>query len=127
MTTPATTPEACDRLFGEHVNNGHLDALMTLYDPACSLVKRDGGVARGHAEIRVVLSRLLGMQAQMSTEIVKVVQAGGDFAMVYNDWRMSAKGPDGRPIETAGKAIEVVRRQLDGTWRFILDDPFARG
>ncbi len=27
----------------------------------------------------------------------------------------------------AGKAIEVVRRQADGTWRFAIDDPYARG
>jgi ketosteroid isomerase-like protein len=127
MTTSATSPEACDHLFGEHVNASDLDALMSLYEPGCSLVRRDGGVARGHAEIRVMLSRLLGMQAKMSTEIVKVVQTGEDLALVYNDWRMSAKGPDGRPIEAVGKAIELVRRQPDGTWRFVLDDPFARG
>jgi ketosteroid isomerase-like protein len=58
---------------------------------------------------------------------VKVVQSGDDLAMVYNDWHMSAKRPDGQPVEASGKAIEVVRRQPDGTWRFILDDPYARG
>jgi len=36
-------------------------------------------------------------------------------------------GPDGQPTAMAGKAIEVVRRQADGTWRFIVDDPWARG
>jgi uncharacterized protein (TIGR02246 family) len=127
MTTSATTPEACDRLFGEHVNAGDLDALLSLYEPTCSMVRRDGSLARGHAEIREVLDRLIAMQARMSTEIVKVVAAGDDLAMVYNDWHMSAKRLDGQPIEAAGKAIEVVRRQPDGTWRFVLDDPFARG
>jgi ketosteroid isomerase-like protein len=58
---------------------------------------------------------------------VKVVQSGDDLAMVYNDWHMSAKRADGQPVEVRGKAIEVVRRQPDGTWRFILDDPYARG
>lgn len=127
MTKSATSPEACDHLFGEHVNAGDLEALLALYEPGCSLVRRDGGVARGHAEIRQVFERLLAMQAKMSTEIVKVVQSGPDLAMVYNDWRMSATRPDGQPVEAGGKAIEVVRRQPDGTWRFILDDPFARG
>jgi uncharacterized protein (TIGR02246 family) len=127
MTNSATSPEACDRLFGEHVNARDLAALMSLYEPGCSLVRRDGSVARGHAEIRQVFERLLAMQAKMSTQIVKVVQSGDDLAMVYNDWHMSAKRPDGQPVEASGKAIEVVRRQPDGTWRFILDDPFARG
>jgi uncharacterized protein (TIGR02246 family) len=127
MTRSATSPEACDRLFGEHVNAGDLTALMSLYEPNCSFVRRDGSVARGHEEIRAVFERLLTMRARMSTEIVKVVQSGEDLAMVYNDWHMSAKRPDGQPVETSGKAIEVVRRQPDGTWRFILDDPYARG
>ena len=127
MTKSATSPEACDRLFGEHVNAGDLDALLALYEPNCSFVRRDGSVARGHAEIRLVFERLLAMHARMSTEIVKVVQSGDDLAMVYNDWHMSAKRPDGQPVEASGKAIEVVRRQPDGTWRFILDDPYARG
>ena len=127
MTKSATSPEACDRLFGEHVNAGDLEALLALYEPGCSFVRRDGGVARGHAEIRLVLERLLAMHAKMSTEIVKVVQSGEDLAMVYNDWHMSAKRAGGQPVEASGKAIEVVRRQPDGTWRFILDDPYARG
>jgi len=127
MTRSATSPEACDHLFGEHVNAGDLEALLGLYESGCSLVRRDGSVARGHAEIRQVFERLLAMHASMSTEIVKVVQSGEDLAMVYNDWHMSAKRPDGQPVEARGKAIEVVRRQPDGTWRFILDDPYARG
>ena len=127
MTKSATSPEACDRLFGEHVNAVDLEALLALYEPGCSFVRRDGSVARGHAEIRLVFERLLAMHAKMSTEIVKVVQSGDDLAMVYNDWHMSAKRADGQPVEVRGKAIEVVRRQPDGTWRFILDDPYARG
>jgi uncharacterized protein (TIGR02246 family) len=125
MSTP-TSPEACDRLFVDHVNAGDLDAVMALYEPACRMVRRDGSVAQGQAEIREVLERLIAMRPRMTAEIVKVV-AAGDIAMVYNDWQMSAKRPDGRPVEAAGKALEVVRRQPDGTWRFILDDPYARG
>lgn len=126
MPTSPTSPEACDRLFVEHVNTGDLDAVLSLYEPACRMVRRDGGLAQGHAEIREVLQRLIALRPRMTTEIVKVV-AAGDLAMVYNDWRLSGKRPDGQPVEAAGKALEVVRRQPDGTWRFILDDPYARG
>jgi uncharacterized protein (TIGR02246 family) len=125
MATP-TSPEACDRLFVDRVNAGDLDAVLSLYEPVCRMVRRDGSVAQGHAEIREVLERLIAMRPRMTAEIVKVI-AAGDLAMVYNDWRLSAKRPDGRPVEAGGKALEVVRRQPDGTWRFILDDPYARG
>ena len=39
MTKSATFPEACDRLFGEHVNAGDLEALLALYEPGCSFVR----------------------------------------------------------------------------------------
>jgi ketosteroid isomerase-like protein len=63
----------------------------------------------------------------MTSVIVKVVPAGADLALVYNDWTMTGRAADGRSIERTGKAMEVTRRQADGTWRFILDDPYARG
>jgi hypothetical protein len=31
----------------------------------------------------------------------------------------------GRPLELAGNAVEVVRRQADGTWSFVIDDPYG--
>lgn len=126
MPTSPTSPEACDRLFVEHVNAGDLDAALSLYEPACRMVRRDGGVAEGQGEIREVLARLIALRPRMTTEIVKVVTAG-DLALVYNDWHLSGKRPDGQPVEATGKALEVVRRQSDGSWRFILDDPYARG
>ena len=54
------------------------------------------------------------------------MRAADDVAVVYNDWSMSAAGPDGVAISLTGKAIEIVRRQPDNGWLFILDDPFAR-
>jgi len=43
-----------------------------------------------------------------------------------NDWTLSATPPGAPPIERSGKAMEVVRRQPDGSWRVAIDDPFAR-
>jgi uncharacterized protein (TIGR02246 family) len=123
---PARTPEECDHLFGEYINSGDLDRLLKLYDPAGSLVQRDGNVATGHAAIREVLGRLVAMQPKFSSKVVKVMKAGDNLAMVYSDWTMSAHRPAEGQIEVAGKAIEVIRRQSDGTWLVILDDPFGR-
>ena len=124
---PARTPGDCDRLFEDHVNAGDVEAVVALYEEGGSLVQRDGAVATGHAAIRGVIKRLVVIRAALRNDVVRVVEAGEDLALLYNDWSMSARGRDGTPIETAGKAIEVVRRQADGTWRFAIDDPYARG
>ena len=100
---------------------------MALYAPDASLVQHDGSVAIGRAAVRTVLGRLLAMEPTLRIDVVKVVTDTDDLALVYNDWSMSAKGPGGQLVERSGKAIEVVRRQPDGTWLFAIDDPYARG
>ncbi len=124
---PAHKPEECDRLFEDAVNAGDVDAVVALYEPEGSLMRHDGGVATGHAAIREVLAALVAIQPALRNNVVRIVQAGDGLALLYNDWAMSAKGRGGHRIERTGKAVEVVRRQADGTWRFVVDDPYARG
>jgi uncharacterized protein (TIGR02246 family) len=123
----AKTPEDCDRLFAECANRGDLESLVALYEPDAGFVPREGSAVNGTAAIREALGGLLAMKPHLTMKVTKTVRAGADLAVLYNDWSMTATGPDGKPAEATGKAIEIVRRQPDGTWRFALDDPFARG
>jgi uncharacterized protein (TIGR02246 family) len=123
----ALSPEDCDRLFAEHINAGDLDGVAKLYEPRASLVQQDGSAATGTAAIRDSLAGFAALRPRLSMNVTRVVRAGDDLAVLYNDWSLRGTGPDGRPLEITGKAIEVVRRQRDGTWRFAVDDPFARG
>jgi uncharacterized protein (TIGR02246 family) len=120
------TPEDCDRLFEEYVNGGDLDALVALYEPSGVLVQQDRNPAAGHAAISEVLAPMLAAGVKIRMHVIHTARAGEDLAMLYNDWEASGPGPDGRPAAFQGKAIEVVRRQADGTWRFALDDPYGR-
>ena len=67
------------------------------------------------------------MNPKFTMNVVRIVKAGDDLAVLYNDWSLSAIRPDGTPFAETGKATEIVRRQRDATWRFIVDDPRARG
>ena len=123
---PARRPEDCDALFGDHVNAGDLEALLALYEPTCGFVNGDGSVVVGREALRASFTRLLAMRPRIDVKVVKVVPGDG-VAMLYSDWRLTATGEDGEPLGRAGHAIEVVRRQPDGTWCFVADDPFGRG
>jgi uncharacterized protein (TIGR02246 family) len=126
---PARTPEQCDELFGKYVNSRDLDNLVALYEPHASLVNEDGTESRGTAAIRAALQGLLAAlpQAKIIMRVARIIRAGDDLAVLNNDWSLTGKTADGSAVEMNHKAIEIVRRQQDGTWRFAVDDPYARG
>ena len=125
----ARTPEQCDELFGTYVNARDLDNLVALCEPQASLVNEDETVAAGSAAIRETFKGLFAAspEGKINMNVVRVVRAREDLAMLYNDWNMSGKTADGSPFTMQHKAIEIARRQPDGTWRFVIDDPYARG
>ena len=125
MPAPAS-PEDCDRLFADRVNGGDAEALVALYEDGACFVQRDG-VAIGPAAIRPVIARMLEAKPHLTCNVRKVVPVGGELALLYNDWSLTVAGPDGHPVERTGKALELVRRQPDGTWRYVIDDPYGRG
>jgi uncharacterized protein (TIGR02246 family) len=124
---PARKPEECDSLFERHLNAGELDALVDLYEPGATLVASPGEQTVGHAAIREVLAGWIAARAQMRLVVGQVLRSGDDIAALYNDWSGHYVDADGARVEVAGQAIEIVRRQSDGTWRFAIDDAYARG
>jgi uncharacterized protein (TIGR02246 family) len=123
---PATRPEDCDQLFEEYVNAGDLDGVVTLYEPAATFVTQEGTSVSGIDAIRNILGGFIAMKPQLKNRVVKVVRTGDDVAMIFNDWTLLATDPDGKPISIMGRAIELLRRQADGTWRMIIDAPWGR-
>ena len=122
----AKNPEDVERLFEERVNAGDLEGVLALYEPGATLVRPEGDVT-GAAAVRAFWSQLLAAKPRVQTQVTKVVRVGDDLAVLYNEWSGSMRGQDGQPTALAGKATEVARRQADGTWRFIVDDPRMRG
>jgi uncharacterized protein (TIGR02246 family) len=120
---PARKPEECDTLLIEAMNRGDLEAALALYEPNASFVQDSGQVVVGRAAIREVMQGFLALKPQFTIE-VKAVQSGdGDLALTRAKWSLSGTGPDGKPMTMSGNSTEVVRRQPDGTWLFVIDNP----
>jgi ketosteroid isomerase-like protein len=51
------------------------------------------------------------------------MEAGG-VALVVNRWSLRGQGPEG-PVEMGGRSADVLRRQGDGSWRVLIDDPWG--
>jgi uncharacterized protein (TIGR02246 family) len=122
----ARKPEDVDRLFGDRVNAGDVEGMVALYEPGATLVTQDAGILVGQSAIREYLGMMPAMKPTIDMGVARVVPVGDDLAVVHHDWECALTGPDGQAMTISGKATEIVRRQPDGTWRFLLDDPNMR-
>ena len=117
-------PEEIHRAFTAAFNAGDAAALLELYEPDASLAPAPGEVVTGLDAIREVLAGFLALKGQMTIETLRVLPAG-DVVLLHGMWLLTGTGADGNPLELAGRNTEVVRRQADGSWRFIVDNPFG--
>lgn len=120
---PARRPEECDLLLVEALNNGDLEAALALYEPNASFVLDSGQIITGVAAIREVMQGFLALKPEFTMEVKAVQNGDENIALLRGKWRLSGTGPDGKPMTMSGNSTEVVRRQPDGTWRFIIDNP----
>ena len=120
----ARTPEDLDRQFAEALNAGKLDALVALYEPQATLMPSPGKLVTGTAAIREALGQFVAGKPKMSLT-PKVVAQSGDIAVLTAKWDLSMAGPDGKPANMTGQSAEVVRKQPDGRWLFVIDLPFG--
>ena len=121
---PARTPEEADQLIAQAITAGDLEAAVALYGPNASMVPEPGKVATGTAGIREALGGFLALKPKLDLQLTNVVQAG-DLALLTSKWTLAGTGPDGSAVNLAGRGTEVVRRQPDGTWLFVIDNPFG--
>ena len=52
-------------------------------------------------------------------------QRASDLALASAKWSVSGTGPDGQPITLGGVSADILRRQADGSWRYVIDQPWG--
>ena len=116
----ARKPEDCDLLLAEAMNKGDLEAAVALYEPEASFVQ-EGKVVSGKAAIREIMQGFLAIKPQLKLEVTAA--QSGDIALLNSKWSITGTDAEGKPVSMSGAGAEVVRRQADGTWLFVVDSP----
>lgn len=104
----AAEPEELGRMFVERANARDLDGLVALYEPGAVLAGRDGP-AVGQQAIRARLAEFLA-SAPTLTGTARPAVRHGDLALTSTGF-------------PGGATAEVARRQPDGSWLWVIDQP----
>jgi len=121
----AKTPEDVSRLIGEAMTAKDIDAALSLYEPDATFAIPKGfgeGSVTGLDGLRETLTGFLTMSPELRITAENTLLAG-DMAMVTGNWTLKGTGPDGNDIAANGRFADVVRRQSDGSWLFVIDNP----
>lgn len=127
----AYTPKAAHDLWVEYGHAGNLDAMLTLYETDGAIW--DIGTGKSWTtpeERRVFLQEFLDTVSSFYLETASVTLNGaGDVALLRSKWYAEGVSEDeaGKRSEWTSRncGSEVVRKQADGSWLFIVDNPYA--
>jgi uncharacterized protein (TIGR02246 family) len=121
---PARTPAECHSLWREYLHARDLDSLAALYEDHATFIRPGQPAVTGRNAIRELLRGYFAQSGQMELRTAFVVEAGG-IALLRGEWTYTSTGADGKPFTNTGTSLEVVRRQPDGTWCYVIDMPFG--
>ncbi|MEV6562511.1 nuclear transport factor 2 family protein [Nocardia sp. NPDC051756] len=107
----ATEPNDLGKLFIELANAGDVDGLVALYEPDAVLAFPPGSLATGHAEIRKVYEQFVAAAPVLEPGRQHPALVSGDLAMTAST------------LTSGEVAVEIARRQPDGSWLWATDQP----
>ena len=108
----------------EAITTGDLERAVAAYEPGASLVVQPGEVVTGAEALREALSRFIALKPTMATEAHQLIQSG-DIAQYISHWSLKGRDPDGKEIQMKGTSSDILRRQADGRWLIVLDNPWG--
>jgi ketosteroid isomerase-like protein len=111
----AARPEDLSRFVVERLNAGDVEGLVALYEPDAVLSLPNGQVATGSSEIRKAYEHLVANKPAFAPGHQLATLRNGGLALT------SVRLVDG------GVTVEVARRQPDGTWLWVIDQPSLLG
>jgi ketosteroid isomerase-like protein len=130
----ARTPAQLLQLLGERIRAKDVDGIIALHEPEAAIVNYDLSVIRGHAAIRTFYVDWFNSDPVLTVTPQQTVLAGGQrgsdgkirgrTAAVMGDYSLEQTAPDGTRESFTGDFCDTVRQQPDGTWLYILDDPY---
>ncbi|MQY42690.1 DUF4440 domain-containing protein [Epibacterium sp. SM1969] len=102
---------------------GDIDTVMNSYENKAAVAFEPGAPTTTTEEQIALFTAWSASKPSFSYPNGHEVITVGDLSLHIAPWVMQAKTPDGELVEQSGLSVAVLRRQQDGSWRMVIDNP----
>jgi ketosteroid isomerase-like protein len=106
--------------FASLFNAGDVEGLVGLYEADAVLHPSPGETVHGKDAIRASLNGFLSIGGEFSLTTLATFEGPDGVALTHGAWELK-----GGSADLGGKTAEVLRRQPDGRWLYIIDNPWV--
>ncbi|MCZ4277493.1 MAG: nuclear transport factor 2 family protein [Rhodococcus sp. (in: high G+C Gram-positive bacteria)] len=107
------------------LERGDIDTVMSFYVDDAVVAFEPGEPVRGEQHLRAGFAAFAAAKPEFRYDDGHEVMTTGDIAVHIAPWTMSGTAPDGTPIVDSGLSVATLRRQVDDSWKIMLDNPFG--
>lgn len=110
---------------GSSYNARDIEAVMKAYEESAVVLFEPGKPVSGIANVKAAFEASLVVSPQFAFGKHEVVVAD-DTALHLTPWTMTGTLPDGQSISQNGLSIAVLRKQANGEWLMVIDNPHGQ-
>ncbi len=104
--------------------NKDIDGVMDTYESESTIVFEPGVAVTDRTEQKELFMGFIAMNPEFTYGNHEVF-VNGDIAIHLTPWSMVGKTPDGSALNFGGLSIAVLRKQPNGEWLMVFDDPYG--
>ncbi|WP_316820250.1 hypothetical protein [Pedobacter gandavensis] len=110
--------------FRNCLKNRDLKGAMSCFDPQGLYIDSDGTEIRGQSQIEAAIAQLCALSPEIKGGQAHVSTIG-DLSLWMDEWGMTAAMPNGHVIKSTGHTACLMKRNEQGLWLWLVDNPFG--
>lgn len=103
-------------------HNKDMDGVMSCYEPNTLIVFEPENPVKDVENIKKSFQEVFAISPQYQFHGHEVF-INGDIAVHFTPWTMKGQAPDGSKVSQSGLSVAVLRKQADGKWLMVFDNP----
>lgn len=110
--------------FRSCLKNKDVKGAMSCFDSQGIYIDSDGKEIRGRTQIEKAISTLCALELEIKGSEPHLTTIG-DLSLWLDEWEMIGKTPDGHLIKNHGHTTCLMKRNEEGVWLWLVDNPFG--